>query len=143
MAVLLIGWGLIEANKIVCDQAAFTIVEENRKSKRAVAARGTSAIRIGARVQAPVETKLDAHRLLRSHRNRRQPVIAVRLLAANDAVKLCLQSLGHRAELALAHGNLVDRADGCDFSGGAGEENFVGDVQRLPRNLLLDDLDSE
>src|SRR3977135_1945807 len=44
----------------------------------------------GHAFQAHAETKLDAHWLLRSHRNRRQPVIAVRLLSAKDPVKFSL-----------------------------------------------------
>src|SRR5258708_23346150 len=89
------------------------------------------------------ETKLHAHRLLSSHWNRRQPVIFVRLLAAHDAVKLRLQRLGHGPKFALAHSNFIDRANRRDFGGSASEENFVGDVQRLTRNLLLHDLDAE
>src|SRR3981081_4539034 len=83
-------------------------------------------------LQAPAEKTLHAHRLLRSHYNRRQPIIAVRLLAANDAVKLCLQRFGHWAELAFAHGNFVDRANRRDFGGGAREEHLLGDIERLP-----------
>src|ERR1035441_9487185 len=64
-------------------------------------------------------------------------------LAADDAVNLRLQRFCHGAERARAHGDLVDRANGCDFGGGAGEENFVGDVEGFSRNLLLNDLDAE
>src|SRR5208282_1506490 len=91
----------------------------------------------------PLRAKLDFHRQLRPGRNRRQPVIAVRLLTANNPIKLRLQRLGHGAELALAHGDLVDGTNGRDFGGSAGEKNFVGDVQRLAWYLLLHDLDAE
>ena len=46
-------------------------------------------------------------------------------------------SSGDRAALACADGDAVDRAQRRDFGGGAGEENFVGDVQHLARNHLF------
>ena len=39
--------------------------------------------------------------------------------------------------------DLIDRADGGDFGGGAGEEDFVGKVEKLAGNDLLDDRDAE
>src|SRR5208282_3062202 len=65
------------------------------------------------------------------------------LFAAYDAVKLRLERFGYGAELALAHRNFVDGANGRDFSGGSGKENFVRNIKRLTRNLLLYDLDAE
>src|SRR5208283_3390349 len=64
--------------------------------------------RTGAADAAPLRT-LHADRMLRSHRNRREPVIAVGFLAVDDAVKLLLQRFGHGTDLAPAHGNFVDR----------------------------------
>ena len=44
---------------------------------------------------------------------------------------------------AVADEDAIDGADGRDFGGGAGEEDFVGDVEHLARKRLLDDRDAE
>src|SRR5579862_1728465 len=91
----------------------------------------------------PETQRLDTHRLFRAHRDWCQPVIAIFLLAANDAVKLRLQGLGQRTDFARAHSDFVDRADRRDFSSGSGEEDLVSDVERFAGNLLLGDLDAK
>src|SRR5271166_1823871 len=81
---------------------------------------------------------LYAHRLFAAYRHRRQPAMAVGLLAAHDGVKLFLDRLGDRAHSALAHLDFVDRANRRDLRRGSSEEGFVADVEHLAWNHLLD-----
>ena len=57
------------------------------------------------------------------------------LLAAHDREELLLQLLGNRANHALAHLDLIHRADGRNLSRRAGKEDFIGDVEHFARNL--------
>ena len=50
----------------------------------------------------------DAYRLLRSHRHRRKPAKAVRLLPADDAEKFTLQEPRDGTNRSIANGNTVD-----------------------------------
>ena len=51
--------------------------------------------------------------------------------------------LGDLAGLAVADHDAVDGADGRNLGGGAGEEDFVGDVEQLARNRLLGDREAQ
>jgi len=67
----------------------------------------------------------------------------IELFAVHDPVEFLLDRLRDGSNLPFAYGDPVDRTDRGDLGGCAGEENFVGDVKRFTRNLLLDDLDAE
>src|SRR5258708_5381171 len=69
--------------------------------------------------------------------------MAVGFLTSYDGVELLLDGFSDRSDTAVAHADLVDRTDGRDFGGGAGEEDFVGNVERFARDLLFDNLDPQ
>src|SRR2546425_5571871 len=64
----------------------------------------------------------------------REPVVAVGLCAAGDGEEFCLQFKCNGAGDAFADRDVVDRADGGEFDGGADEEDFVRDVKHLARD---------
>src|SRR6266568_4125575 len=66
-----------------------------------------------------------------------EPVVAVGFQSAGDAEELFLQAPGDGACLALAYLDAIDRANGGDFDGRAGEEDLVHDVQHLARDDLF------
>src|SRR2546425_1848468 len=66
-----------------------------------------------------------------------EPVVAVGFESAGDAEDLFLQAPGDGARLALADLDAIDRANGGDFDGRAGEEDLVHDVQHLARDDLF------
>src|SRR5580765_8812800 len=82
-------------------------------------------------------------RLLAAHRHRSEPAVAVALLPAHDGVELLLDRPGDGANPALAHIDLVHRADRRDFCCRPGEECFVCDVEHLSRNHLLNSRNAE
>src|SRR5712692_5033670 len=61
----------------------------------------------------------------------RKPVVAVGFAAAGDGEEFFLQLAGDGAGYAFADLDVVDRTDGGDFDGGAGEEDFVDDVEHF------------
>src|SRR5438445_3368812 len=71
--------------------------------------------------------------------NGREPVVPVGFGAGQNGEEFVLETLGDRAAATRADGDAVDRTQGRDFRGGAGEEDFVGDVEHLARNHLLAD----
>src|ERR1700736_1768783 len=84
---------------------------------------------------------LYADRLFAAHRHWSEPAMAVGLLAAHDSVKLFLDRLRDGPNPALAHLDLIHSADRSDLRLGSREESFVGDVEHLARNHLLDNRD--
>src|SRR5579859_5405792 len=68
---------------------------------------------------------------------RGQPVVAVGPGAAGYGEEFFLQLTGDGAGDAFAHLDVVDGTDGCDFDGGAAEEDFVDDVQHLAGDDLF------
>src|SRR5260370_26981144 len=79
---------------------------------------------------------------LASDRDRREPVVAVALLAPHDGVELLLQCLGDRTNRPFADLDLIHGTDPGNLGRGAGEECFVGDVEHLARNHLLHNWDA-
>src|ERR1019366_7550380 len=71
------------------------------------------------------------------HADRRKAIVAVRPRTVENGEKFFLEQLGDGPARSLADLDAVDRAQGTDFSRGAGEEDFVGDVEHLARNQLL------
>ena len=72
-----------------------------------------------------------------------QPAMLIRRVAGDHVEERLLQPLGDGTAAAGADGNLVDAADGRDFGGGAGEEDFVGDVEQLAGQGLLDNREAQ
>src|ERR1700745_150229 len=72
------------------------------------------------------------------HVHRGKPVVAVRTRATHDAEELLGKLMRDRPGLAILDQDTVDRADGCDLSRGAGEEDLVRDVEDLARERLVD-----
>src|SRR5437773_1863451 len=72
-----------------------------------------------------------------------QPAVPIGRLATDDSEEFALQALGDRSAAAFADGDLVDRTDGRHFGGGADEEGFVREIQRLARHHRLADRESE
>src|ERR1700737_2709211 len=70
--------------------------------------------------------------------NRREPAITVFGVPPYEREKLFLEALGHRAALARAHRDAGDGADRRDLGGRPREEDPIGDIEQLPRDLLLD-----
>src|SRR5579871_3002868 len=68
----------------------------------------------------------------------REPSEAIGLEAVGDGEELVGDLLGDFAGFAVADDYAVDAADGRDFRSGSGEEDFVGDVEQLARDRLLD-----
>ena len=69
--------------------------------------------------------------------------MAVFACALNDRKEFFRDGLSEWSDLAVSHGDLVDRADRGDLGGGTGKEDLVGDVKHLSRDHLLDDRKSE
>src|ERR1700677_2755403 len=88
-----------------------------------------------------VGSVLNAHRLLAAHRHRSEPAVAIIFFAMYQSVELLLNLLGNRPHSALADLDLIHGADGSDLSRGTGEKDFVGNVEHLARNHLLDNRD--
>src|SRR6266849_7720884 len=61
----------------------------------------------------------------------RKPVVAVGFAAAGDGEEFFLEPARDRAGCAFADLDVVDGTDGGDFDGGAGEEDFVDDVEHF------------
>src|SRR5436305_1554204 len=80
-------------------------------------------------------------RLFRIHVS--EPPVRVGNLAVDDVEEGALQRLGDRTAAAAADLNLVDRADRRDFGGGADNEHFVRDVERLAGDIHLGDREAE
>src|SRR5262245_2718748 len=66
-----------------------------------------------------------------------EPAPPILGLAAKQAEKRLLDRGGDWAALARADREAVDRTNGRDLGGGAGEEQLVGQVERLARQVLL------
>src|SRR5262245_36328018 len=64
-----------------------------------------------------------------------EPAVGVGHLAVDDVEERLLQRGGDRTAAADADLNLVDRADRRHLSSGADDEHFVGDIERLARNV--------
>src|SRR5689334_12655637 len=79
---------------------------------------------------------LNAHRLF--YRHLREPAMAVGHAAFDDVEEFLVQGASDWTCLAVSDRDLVDSANRCDLSCSAGEENFVGNVEHLARNHLLD-----
>src|ERR1039458_2475245 len=94
-------------------------------------------IREGATNRAPqviavASTRyLYSHGLLRPHRHRSQPAVAVGLFAAHDGGELFLDRLANRANPALAYLDLVHGADWSDLGRRSGEESFRSEERRV------------
>src|SRR5262245_24931068 len=71
------------------------------------------------------------------------PAVLVGHAALDDFEERPLERLGHGAAGALAHRDLVHRADGRDLRRGAREEQLVGQVQQLARDPFLGHGDAE
>ncbi len=69
--------------------------------------------------------------------------MGVRFRAGEDGEKLLLQAPGHRAAPALPDHNAINRAQRCNLGSGAGEENFVGNVEHFTRDHLFADWDAQ
>ena len=67
---------------------------------------------------------LNPYRLLAAYRNRREPVMAIRLLSADDGVELLLNGLGDRTGNALADADLVHGTDRCNLGRRAGRRRL-------------------
>jgi hypothetical protein len=78
-----------------------------------------------------------------THRNGRKPVVTVRLAAIEDAEKLFANCLRDGTNLSVGNSDFVDRANRRDLRGGAGEEDFVGDVEKFTGNDCLDHRNAE
>src|SRR5437764_677783 len=70
--------------------------------------------------------------------HRRHPAVAIGNLAVDVSEEFFLNTFSNRAAFSASDGGTIDAADGSDFSGRAGEEDFVGDVERFARNECLD-----
>lgn len=90
-----------------------------------------------------VERKLCVDGLFGGDVDGREPTEAVGLEAVGDAEELFPQLFGEGPGVAVADEDAVDGADGGDLGGGAHEEDFVGDVDHLTRDALLDDGDAD
>src|ERR1700733_9309024 len=90
-----------------------------------------------------IATSLHSYRLLAARRGRREPAVPVGLFAADDGIELFLDGLGNHAHSALAYFDFVDRSDGSNLCGGAGEERLVANVEHFARNHLLDERNAE
>jgi len=66
-----------------------------------------------------------------------EPVFEFGVFAANDVEEGFLDAVGGVAFGPGANGAVVDLADRGDLGGGAGQENFVGQVQHVPGQRLL------
>src|SRR5713226_1292544 len=64
----------------------------------------------------------------------RKPVVAVGFVAAGDGEEFFLEPARDRAGCAFADLDVVDGTDGGDFDGGAGEEDFVDDIEHFARD---------
>src|SRR4051812_28011001 len=74
-------------------------------------------------------TWIAQRRFLRVHVG--QPAVRIRHLAVDHVEKRALQRLGDRPAAAAPDLYPVDRANRRHLGGGADDEHFVGDVQRL------------
>ncbi len=83
----------------------------------------------------------DAHGLL--HRHGGEPAMAVAHTAFDDVEEFFVQRARYRAGLAIADNDPVHRTDRRDLGGGSGKEHFVGDVEHLAGNHLLDDREAK
>src|SRR5262249_6051711 len=79
-------------------------------------------------------------RIVSSLTGERQPIAGRLFLARGDREEIVLQLGGHCAAFAIADLGAVNAADGRDLGGGAGEKDFVGDVERRARDDLFADL---
>src|SRR5205085_3455907 len=95
----------------------------HRLARRRVS-RGPSGL---ARLRGVVAVALRRDRLVLVDES--EPVARRFALARSDLEEDFLDALGDGAASALADRDAINRAYGCDFGGGAGEEKFVGDVE--------------
>ena len=72
--------------------------------------------------------------------DKRQPAMMVGRLKGQEQFELALEAFGNGAAHAAADGDLVDRANRRDLGGRPREENFISDIEHLPRDHLLDEL---
>src|SRR5438270_9875944 len=72
------------------------------------------------------------------HVDWRQPVVAIRARAVDDAEELFRKLMRDRPCFAVLHQDAIDGTDGCDLGRGAGEEDLVRNVEDLARQRLLD-----
>src|SRR5688572_10323858 len=79
----------------------------------------------------------------RRFRYRSQPPVTVCDLSLGDSEILPLDSQRHRTGLSFTHVDAVHAPDRCDLSRGAGEEQFVRDVQEFTRLDLLAHIDAK
>src|SRR3546814_9962371 len=75
--------------------------------------------------------------------NMREPFGISVALALHQREVRCLQLFGDRTATAFADRTIVDLANRRDFSGGAGEERLVGDIDLVARDASFDDLVAE
>src|SRR5450830_804330 len=68
-----------------------------------------------------------------------QPVGVLGVAAVDDVKERTLDFFGDRAAAAATEFDAVEFANRCDFSGGAGEEGFVGDIDLVAGDALLYD----
>src|SRR5579862_396150 len=70
------------------------------------------------------------------------PVLVAVDLAAHGGEEDLLDAAGDGAGLAVAHHPVVDRADGHDLGGGAGQERLVGGVEVAAQDVAGLDVDA-
>src|SRR5574341_1796674 len=75
---------------------------------------------------------------LDSRVHRLKPLRRARVATADGGMKCLLDLLGHRAGFAAADHTVVDLAQANAFRSGATYEHFIGDIELIARDSLLD-----